>query len=148
MNPELRERRIDMIEAIGKRIRPSHFICTLAKKWKVKEETLQRDWARRRQWMPKLMQLGDPTLIPELLAGVIDLLPELRKIIDAKNTPPHIRLGAIHRAATITLDYIDQLQSLGYAYTEPTKIEGRLIQPIVVKMWTPEDAEKLREKKE
>jgi len=137
MNPELRERRIDMIEAVGKRIRPSLFIRAIAKKQNIKEDTLRRDWARRRQWMPKLMQLGDPSLIPELLAGVIDLLPELRKLIEAENTPPHIRLGAIHRIATITLDYIDQLQSLGYAHKEPTKIEGRLVQPIVVKMWTP-----------
>ena len=117
-------------------------IREISRKTGVKETTLKSDWARRRKWMPQIMRLEDPSLIYELLAGISDLLPELWRTIGKHDVASTVRIGAIRTAGKIYIDYITALQTLGYVHQEPTKIEAKTTEPLIVKMWTPEEQEK------
>lgn len=36
-------------------------------------DSIIKDWQRRTRWMPQIVRLQDPTLLPEILAGMLEI---------------------------------------------------------------------------
>lgn len=88
----------------------------------VSESALWKDWKKRRQWVRDVARLDDPSLIDEMLQGLLQILPNAW--YEYKTNPnPSVKVAALKIARDTYLDIIEILQSLGMAVKVAEKME-------------------------
>lgn len=144
---DLLVRRTKMLNFISKGVPLQTVVDDFSRDYKVSRIAIYKDYERMCQWAPQILQLKDDTLIYELINNVKQVIPNAWfEYTNADNS--NAKVGALRLIMDSTLKLVNMLQSLGKIEKAPTRIEAQIVKPIVVKMWTPEDAEKLREKKD
>ena len=121
MRRELLERRTEMfrLQLIGAPLRD--VVKTVSEKFQVDADSLYRDWSRREQWIPQIVQLTDPTLLHSFLEGARSVLPKAWLLAqDSKN--PFVRLGALKLIKDTNLQVLDVLQSVGVIEKKPGQL--------------------------
>jgi len=102
---------------------PMHTIINdFVHEYHVSPQALYQDWWKRKQWIRDVVRLDDPTLIDEMLQGLMQILPNAW--YEYKTNPnPSVKLGSLKLAKDTYKDIIEILQSLGIMVKVPDKLE-------------------------
>jgi len=126
LNESLKARRLDLLRRMVKGAKLFEAVPPVAKRWRVSSETLSRDWGRRKSWIPKIVNLQDPTIIHEILTGMREIIPNIwatyARAIKEGNTSSQI--GALRTAIVAYLKIIELLQATGYIPAEPVSLKA------------------------
>jgi hypothetical protein len=79
-----------------------------------------QDWQRRKQWMTQTARLMDPTLLPELLAGMLEVRQSAWTQY-ATGDNSNAKVGALKVALLTYKEIIEVLQSIGAIERLPTE---------------------------
>jgi len=136
MKTELRERRSKMLTLYGKGISLNTLVQDLAREYEVKEHTIYMDWIRRGNWLEDIVGLKHAGFETIIVSNIRQIVPTAwKEFLTAPTSRERVR--ALRLILDVNVRLFEMLQSLGKIAKVPTQIEGRLVQPIVVKMWTP-----------
>lgn len=141
MNEELLKRRLKMIRAYVRGVRPYVFIRDIHSKTGDKISALRRDWSRRDQWLPHILAVEEGTALSELLMGLRELVPELWRLLGDDGVQDAVKLGVMRELKHLYTRQIEVLQSAGVIEKAPEKIEATG-EPFIIRMWQPEMGEK------
>lgn len=122
MDPQLIERRTEMLDLISKGTPLVDTIKDLAQKYRCPEKTLYNDWGRAKRWAPAIVKLGDPTLLAMLLRGLEEVIPRCWVLSQTADNAS-AKVGALRLAKETYIDLIHILQSLGIVIKLPEKVK-------------------------
>ena len=118
----LRERRKKMVKLRAQGVPMATIVEDFVGEYHVSPQALYQDWWKRKQWIREVVRLDDPTLIDEMLQGLMQVLPNAW--YEYKTNPnPSVKLGSLKLAKDTYKDIIEILQSLGIAIRVPHKLE-------------------------
>lgn len=121
------ERRKEMVGLYSEGYKLSDFVDEIAKKYSLTPAAVERDWGRRKKWMPVLAELDDPTF------KVTEIVLRMRRVGEAAWTTYRMAkasknhnamVGAIEKLIRISVRETEMLQSLGVIRKEAEKIDA------------------------
>jgi hypothetical protein len=80
VNKEIYDRRVEMLSCYRQGIKVVDWAPLVASKFKISEDSVKKDWSRRRNWMHFFLKLEDPILMAKKLVSDNELL-----MLDADN---------------------------------------------------------------
>ena len=93
----------------------------LEKEFRATAKNLYHDWERRRQWIPQVVQLDDPTLLHGFLEGARSVLPKAWLLLqDTEND--FVKLGALKLIKDTNIQVLEILQSIGAVEKKPDQL--------------------------
>jgi len=126
------ERRKEMVLLFEQGYAFSDFVGELSKKYQLKSDAVERDWYRRKRWMPVLAEVGDKKFhvsrITMRIRAIMDVAWETyRAARKAKNTSSMV--GAVEKLIRVSQHEVDIMQSIGVLTKEPEKIDAFISGP-------------------
>jgi hypothetical protein len=127
LDKKILERRTQMLRLSLMGIPLDMIIEKLLADYGGEEKRLYTDWERRRQWIPHIVQLEDPTLLHKFLEGARIVLPKAWLLAeDSKNG--FVKLGALKLIKDTNLEILKILQSVGAVEKKPTQVNVMAIE--------------------
>jgi hypothetical protein len=126
MNQNLFNRRTEILGLVCKGVTIQALSKDLADKYAVSPRSIQNDWSRRQQWLPQIAKITDPTVLPILVQGLQEIIPNAwyeYKTADNSNA----RIGALRLAKEAYCDILEILQSVGFIEKKPVQVDQRII---------------------
>ena len=121
------ERRKEMVMLYEQGYAFSDFVEQLSEKYKMKPDTVERDWHRRKKWLPVLAKIDDKQFhiskISMRIRAIMDAAWQtFRAAAKAKNTSSMV--GAVDKLMRVSQHEVDIFQSLGVLEKTPEKIDA------------------------
>jgi hypothetical protein len=121
VDKQLLERRTKMLQQHLMGIPLKLIVENLEKESVATAKNLYHDWERRRQWIPQVVQLDDPTLLHGFLEGARSVLPKAWLLLqDTEND--FVKLGALKLIKDTNLEVLEILQSVGAVEKKPQQV--------------------------
>ena len=121
MDKQLLERRTKMLQQHLMGIPLKLIVENLEREFGATAKNLYHDWERRRQWIPQVVQLDDPTLLHSFLEGARSVLPKAWLLLqDTEND--FVKLGALKLIKDTNLEVLEILQSVGAVEKKPQQV--------------------------
>jgi len=132
------ERRLELLKSEGLGFSPGEIVNTLSTKYNVSERTIKYDFARRGQWQPQLLGLGDTRKIVLKAANCFEEIYRTAAFDKLKATTDtaKARFSAIMIQAR--REWLDTL------VPNQSKLDVNVVLPrdFVIRKWSREDADK------
>ena len=114
MKPEIRERRVFMVEAYGRSFSLREAVELTARRFQCEKMTLYVDWNRRGEWFKELCDLKETTTLIRQM--IMDIFWNLKDIEEMRSMTKNdsIKLGTIKLAINTRLKLIELLRDFGY----------------------------------
>jgi len=111
MKPEIRERRMFMIQEFGRSLSEKEAIESTAKKFGLTKDALYVDWGRRNNWLREIVDFKDNSnVIRQLIIEVYRSLQEIEKLASNADND-NCRLGAHKLKFNVIFKLIDLYRS-------------------------------------
>jgi hypothetical protein len=121
VDKQLLERRTKMLQQHLMGIPLKLIVENLEKELGATAKNLYHDWERRRQWIPQVVQLDDPTLLHGFLEGARSVLPKAWLLLqDTEND--FVKLGALKLIKDTNIQVLEILQSVGVVEKKPEQV--------------------------
>jgi len=138
MKTEIRERRSKMLNLYGKGVKLSTLVSDLAREYRVKQHTVYVDWGRRGEWLEDIVGLKNAGFGTIIISNVKQIVPNAwKEFLTAPSSRE--RVNALRLILDVNTRMFEMLQSLGKIAKVPEKFEAKMVEPIIVRMWTPEE---------
>jgi hypothetical protein len=121
MDKQLLERRTKMLQQHLMGIPLKLIVENLEKESGATAKNLYHDWERRRQWIPQVVQLDDPTLLHSFLEGARSVLPKAWLLLQDTDND-FVKLGALKLIKDTNLEVLEILQSVGAVEKKPQQV--------------------------
>jgi hypothetical protein len=121
MDPQLLERRTKMLQQHLMGIPLKLIIENLEKESDVTAKHLYHDWERRRQWIPQVVRLDDPTLLHCFVEGARSVLPKTWLLLQDTDND-FVKLGALKLIKETNIQVLEVLQSVGAVEKKPEQL--------------------------
>ncbi len=92
---KLLKRRVEMVDDMAKGFHLSMIVAKLAEKYEVSESCLYRDWERRGQWMPILMELDRYAEFTDIIESKLNAVQRAAWTLYVKADNDSARVGAL-----------------------------------------------------
>lgn len=121
MDKLLLDRRTEMLRQHLMGLPLKLIVENLEGKYGTKAKQLYRDWERRNHWIPQVVRLNDPTLLHQLVQGVIEVLPALNLLVQQTEND-FVKLGTLKAIADIHFKLLKVMQSIGVVEEKPAQV--------------------------